>query len=379
MLGVGSCSGISGASGGQYFISAASNAALGQCIQRIQQIIDQAELNSTREASNKLPVVTKLYNLSMSQIRERRIPDAIQTLAKCDAAPLIVVLTLQQDASSENLAWAMEIAAKQKDPEDQIFIYKQMLSLFPDMLDVYPHLIALIDNSEEKIKLFLEVAEQAHQAGQLKLEAFYRKEVIRAGLPTVISKMEWADPSTLILPPYPPALQKFLGGDCTVWKGRKRSETHIVVPCFPQANTTGSPEPFTLRSLYEFDTNSGGAGISFGSNAYSYGLRGDIPAEAEFFYGVLTYDVIPGTKNKNIEEQIRLLPPGYEVPGALNASRAILWAIRHNRKQYFYDNLASAGAHSTTSTRCKELQNSVAVGDFTSFGFASASSSAVMR
>jgi hypothetical protein len=160
----------------------------------------------------------------------------------------------------------------------------------------------------------------------------------------VISEKEWAALETINLPPYPQALKDFLAEDCTIWPGKKRSETHIVVPLFPQVAINDVPIPSTLDSLDQLDKISGGLGYRYLWNQ----IPKNISEEKEFHYAVMTNDVIPGSKNKTYDAQLQLLHPGYEVPGVFDAARAILWENRRSGKRCFNDN-------PYTFTCCKEV------------------------
>lgn len=175
----------------------------------------------------------------------------------------------------------------------------------------------------------------------------------------MISKKQWAAAQTINLPPYPQELKNFLAENCTIWPGKKRSETHIVVPLFPHVVINDAIIPLTLESLDQLDKSCGGPGYSF--------LCDRIPrnnlAEKEFRYAVMTNDVIPGSRNRTYHDQLKLLPPGYEPPGVFDAARAMLWENRRSGKRYFNDK-------PWTYTRCKEtiLGCSLVVGCFASNG-----------
>lgn len=160
---------------------------------------------------------------------------------------------------------------------------------------------------------------------------------------SVISPERWAAARTTPLPPYPPALREFLDDDCTIWPGRKRHETHIVVPLFPHVLLNGAIVPLTLESLDELDKSSGGPGYRYLWDQ----IPADVPAEGGFRWAVMTNDVIPGSRNLSYAEQCKLLPPGYEAPGVLNAARAILWENRCSGRRCFTD-------APWTYTRCRE-------------------------
>ena len=292
--------------------------------------------------------LSRLY-LSLYQLQEDKIQEAIKTLEFCkrdvlNVSYLIAGLKLQSCPSLENIEWAMKEASDQNNPDDSIFIYKQILGSAPDRLDAYQQLIPLTKDPKEKRELLLKAAEIAHVARQFDLEMIFRKEAEIPLISNVISKKEWAASQTINLPPYPQALKDFLSGDCAIWPGKKRSETHIVVPLFPQVAINDAPIPSTLDSLDQLDKSSGGPGYRFLWDQ----IPKNIPAEKEFHYAVMTNDVIPGSRNKSYDAHLQLLPPGYEVPGVFDAARAVLWENRRSGKRCFNDN-------PWTYTRCKEV------------------------
>lgn len=175
----------------------------------------------------------------------------------------------------------------------------------------------------------------------------------------VISTEEWGSAQTIKLPPYPQALKDFLAGDCEIWPGKKRSATHIVVPLFPQVDLDGTPAASTLESLDQLDKSSGGPGFVYVWDQ----TPKNIAAEEEFHYAVMTIDVIPESRYKSYEEQIRLLPVGYEVPSVFDAARALLWANRRSGRRCLSD-------EPRTFTRCKETIEGyqIVIGNFSPYG-----------
>ena len=303
-------------------------------------------------------------HLSLYQLQEGKIQEAVKTLEGCrpnilNISPLVVGLKLQSCQSRENIEWAMEEASDQNDPDDSIFIYKQILEAAPDRLDAYQKLIPLTKDPKEKRELLLKAADLAHIAKQFDLEMIFRKEAEIPLISNVISKKEWAASQTINLPPYPQKLKDFLAEDCTIWPGKKRSETHIVVPLFPQVAINDAPIPSTLDSLDQLDKSSGGPGYRYLWDQ----IPKNIPAEKEFHYAVMTNDVIPGSRNKSYDAQLQLIPAGYEMPGVFDAARAILWENRRSGKRCFNDN-------PWTYTRCKEIIHGyhVVVGGFAPSG-----------
>jgi len=308
----------------------------------------------------------RLY-LSLYQIQAGNIPEAIETLKQCKSDtlkldPLVLGLTLQSRQSHEKIEEDLKLASTQTNTEDKIFIYKQIIAYAPvvlkrkrseetseyapHQLEAYKQLIPLITGTTEKRSLLLQAADLAHKAEQLDLEKSYRSEAEHPLVSTIISKADWANAKTINLPPYPQALVDFLDGDCTIWSGKKRSQTHIVVPLFPMVDIDGTPKPSTLDYLDKLDKSSGGPGYRFIWDK----IPKDIPAEKEFHWAVLTNDVLPESRSASYENQLKLLPPGYEMPGVFDAARAILWENRHSGKRCFSDNPC-------TFTRCKAIND----------------------
>ncbi|MBF8264120.1 MAG: hypothetical protein HW387_1785 [Parachlamydiales bacterium] len=309
---------------------------------------DDGRLSQHLQLEEPEKATLKHLHSSLNLLQERKIQEAINTLELCkpeilDISTLVVGLKLQFSPSPENVEWAMTRASKHENPDDRIFIYQQVIAHVPCRLDAYQELISLTKEPKEKRALLLQAADRARDAQQLELEMSFRKEAEIPLISTVISKEEWAAAQTINLPPYPQALIDFLAGDCTIWPGKKRWETHIVVPLFPQVAIDGAPVPFTLESLDQLDISSGGPGYGY----IWVQIPKNIPAENEFRYAVMTNDVIPGSRNMSYNDQLGLLPPGYEAPGVFDAARAILWENRRSGNRCFND-------HPWTFTRCKE-------------------------
>ena len=278
--------------------------------------------------------LSRLY-LSLYQVQEGKTSEAAETLKQCGSDtlkldPLVVGLTLQSSQSLEKIDEALILASKQTDTEDKVFIYKQIIAYAPDKLEAYKQLIPLITDPIEKRSLRLKAADLANKAGLLELEKSYRSEAEIPLVSTVITKAGWANAKTINLPPYPQALKDFLNEDDPIFGG-KRKDNHIVVPLFPMVDIDGIPVPSTLDSLDKLDKSSGGPGCKYIWDK----IPKDTPAEKEFHWAVLTNDVLPGSRNKSYEKQLKLLPHGYEMPGVFDAARAILWENRHSGKKCF--------------------------------------------
>jgi hypothetical protein len=292
--------------------------------------------------------LTRLF-LSLYQLQEGKTQEAIETLKHCESqglnvGALIVGLTLQLRQDPEAVEWAMTRASSRVELSDRIFIYRQIIAHAPEQFQAYMKLIPLIKDWAEKRALLLEAAEVADKTGQFSLAGVLRKNADIPPAPTTISEGEWAASQTINLPPYPLELICFLASECTIWPGKKRSETHIVVPLFPKVVIDGVTLPLNLESLDQLDKSSGGPGYRYLWDQ----IPKNIPADNEFHYAVMTSDVLPGSRNKSYNDQEGLLPPGYEVPGVFDAARAILWENRRSGKRCFNDN-------PWTYTRCKEI------------------------
>lgn len=273
-------------------------------------------------AESEKATLSRLH-LSLYQLQEGKIQEAIKTLTA---------------------------ALRQHDPEDRVFIYNQIIAHAPDQIEVYEQLIPLIKDPAEKKALLLKAAEWTQK--------------VQIASSTVISTRGWASPQDMHLLPYPQELKDFLAGDCTIWPGKKRSETHIVVPLFPQVIINGACRPLTLWSLDKLDKSSGGPGY----NVSCFGnIDKNMPAEKEFRYAVMTNDAIPGSRGKPYKDQLKLLPPGYELPGIFDAGRAILWENRRTGKQYFKKIFVCCKEFIQQEGAPEELLHFV-VGDFDSSG-----------
>jgi V8-like Glu-specific endopeptidase len=155
-------------------------------------------------------------------------------------------------------------------------------------------------------------------------------------IPQSVNVKEWANPGSLNLPPYSQTLKDFLAGNCTVWPGKKRAETHIVVPLFPQITlSNGTKVPFTLDALNTLDKAAGGVGI------YSLPNRDVIDGvtlEKESRYAVMTIAPLPATRGILDPSQI-VINAGYQMPRIIEAATAILWENRRSNKRLLSDTL----------------------------------------
>ncbi len=297
----------------------------------VPRLYDQ--LNEKEKAS-----FSRVY-LSSYQLREAKIQEAIETLESCktdvlNVRSLVTGLKLQLGASRENIESAMKEASDQKNPDDAVFIYKQILANAPDRLDAYERLIPLTKSLTERTGLLSKAAEVARSAQRPDLEAAFRNEAEMSRIPNAISTEEWAAARTIRLPPYPKELKDFLAGDCTVRPGYKREQTHIVVPLFPHVVMDDALSPSTLDALDKLDKSSGGPGCTFTWD----GISKDIAAEKEFHYGVMTKQVVPGTISRWDHERSEALSKGgYEEPDAFDVVRALLWENRRSGKRYLSD------------------------------------------
>lgn len=191
----------------------------------------------------------------------------------------------------------------------------------------------------------------------------------------------WANPCLKSLPPYPEELSKHLESPCPFTQGKLVKETHIVFPLFPKVSVivavagVSLSAPRTLDSLERLDVLSGGTGYRhiwdtiieetleegefYGAVMPKFVLSGsrdkifkDTPAEKVFHWAVMTKDVLPGSRDQSYDVQKELVESksGYEVPSALDAATAILWANRCS-KECFFNNSP------WTYTRCQENIN----------------------
>ena len=305
-------------------------------------------------------LLSRLY-LSLYQLQEGKVPQAIETLKNCKSSSLIVEIVLQLWQSPESFEWAKKCALNQQELDEKVSIYKQIILHDPYQFDVHKELIALTNDLKEKRELLLKAADLACFANKSNLQSAFRKEAefVEA---MVITKKGWEDPQTIHLPPYPQALRKFLEGDCIIFPGKKRSETHIVVPLFPYVilNNDMPRVPLTLETLNELDKSSKGTGYSCEDD----GIFNDIPDEKGFRYAVMTRDIMPGSRKKTFDEQLGMLPAGYKMPSAFDAVRAFLWEYRSTGNRCFPDS-------PWIYTHCcdDEIQDCrVVVGGFTSEG-----------
>lgn len=285
--------------------------------------------------------LSRLY-LSLYQIQEEKVDAALETLEECSPKelqldPLLAVLALQSNPTPENIEQTVMIAQKQTEDADKKFIYTQIVTLFPDHLSAYEGLIPLVKEFSKKNDLLFKAADLAKKANLLELAHQFLSQA-------VITSEMWETAKTLKLPPYPEELTQFLAEDCAIWKGRKRHETHIVIPLFPNVSIDGQdPVPLTLDSLLKLADRS----YANGTTVKSEFIPTQIPAEGRFCYAVITHDIIPESQIKTYEDQEKALPEGYEPPRILDATMAILW-------DFLRSGTPSYGKNLGTFTHCQE-------------------------
>lgn len=173
-----------------------------------------------------------------------------------------------------------------------------------------------------------------------------------------ISLRLWKNPHLYNPPGYSQALDKFLSQKCSIWPGKIRAETHIVVPLFSSIakNDYSSPVAFSLKTLMEVE-------ISF-QEKERIRLHGDGLArldQSSFFnqtfrFAVMTKEFIPGTANRYYKDQKELLPPGYlPPPTALHVLNALIWDFRLNRQAQLK---RQAGVNDGQMTNCDDRSDS---------------------
>jgi tetratricopeptide (TPR) repeat protein len=299
----------------------------------------------------KDPVRAELSRLHLSQLQlnQNDLEGANQTLAQCADEGLIpakVGLKLCAPSAlsqEEEIAEAMGLARSRTDVDDKIFTYYQIIAYHRNFLGAYQELIPLIKDPIEQQRLLVKAMKLAGQTKQIDLEFAYRKAA------TTLTPVKWKAASQLALPPYPEKLREFLDGECRIWPDKKRWETHIIVPLFPlinlqnklfpSINTSDQTEPLTYQNFIQDHVRELTKGL------YSKEL---LLTDQEFRWGVLTYDVIPGSTEVPYSEMQNLLPPGYHFPGVLDVVRALYWETIRSATMYF--------AHETY-TFCRERPN----------------------
>jgi len=305
-------------------------------------------------------------HLAVYQLKESKIKEAVKTLRSCKIESLesfkidalLVALTLEENPSQEKIQELLSLAGGQRDSEEAIRIYKQILAVNPLQFEAYTALCPLLNDLEEKNYLFSKAAEYAKKEGNIELEAYYRKESVCV-YPNTVSRKDWVNPAVFLagLPPMPQALLAFLEGPCPIYQGKQAKETHFPVPLTKNITTIvkGNPVvlPRTLKNLDQFDRTFGGTGLRCNPDMF---LDVDKPSEIEFEWVVMTKEVLPGSIDQNYETQKRLVEEkGYEVPGLLEAATCILFANRSLGIRLYDDN-------PFRYTRC--LEDRVFVGGF---------------
>ena len=290
--------------------------------------------------------LSRLY-LSQYQLREGKVEEAIRTVESIesdaiDLNALIVILKLLLSHSPEILDEVMAYAQTKANVAGQIAIYNQIIAINPHRFDAHRQLIAMTYDPVKRKELCLQAAANACQVGKLELETEFLCEAERPNL-TVLTKDMWVNGQNL--PPRPADLETWLNEPCPFTPGRIRGETHIVFPIFPQVSLDDNAPPVSLNlgTLDQLDKRTQGPGFRY--------LWEHIPQDTgtteNFCWGAMYRDVIPGSRNRRFDDQQRLLPEGYEVPGVYEAALGILWEQRRTGTRCFSND-------PWTSTYCKE-------------------------
>src|SRR3990167_7034147 len=299
-----------------------------------------------------------LLYLSQYQLKEGRIAEAIETLKSIkyslvDVNTAIAFLQLQ---FPEMVTEVMDRAQKITNAEDQIAIYNQILTIDPYRFDAHLQLISLTQDPAMRKERCLQAANFAHQIGNVELEREFHFQADRL---TVLTKDMLINGQNL--PPLPEELETWLNEPCPFTLDRTRRDTHIVFPMFPQVSLDDNAPPVDLNlgTLDQLDKRTQGPGYRYLWDQ----IPQDIGTTENFCWGAMYRDVIPGSRNRRFDDQQRLLPEGYEVPGVYEAALGILWEQRRTGTRCFSND-------PWTSTYCKEVGENVrlAVGGFTPAG-----------
>ena len=328
-------------------------------------------------------------------LEDLRVNRSVKERIESYQAQRFQTVPLEVDLKQPVLELAQQ-ALYNKDTINAMRLCRQVLDAFPGYGEAWKIMAAMQQDASEKIKTLLKGANEStmsikerielcrmvlikvpehSEAKLLFLELTCMKmsnkiKELKHGIPSAffsISKAEWSAPHSIKnLPAYPIKLQEFLSGACSVWEGRTAAETHIVVPLFKyiaiDVNGSTVLALRTLKTLGKLDKSSGGPGYDY---VWSMVFKNrQIRTAEEFHYGVLTKDVLPGTRNEPYSSQKQLVESkGYVVPPALDAATALLWENRCTGNRWLNDD-------PKTFTVCQEKIENVhlVVGNFASKG-----------
>ena len=286
-------------------------------------------------------------HLAMYQIEEGKIKEVIETLESAkQIAPnlleidvLLVSLALGVNPPQEQINEVLLLASTQKNPEDAIAIYKQVIAVSPRQLDVYAVLCPLIKEPLERNYLLLQAAGYAEQEGKAELALKFRNDAEIIIYPTSISKEDWINPAAFLAKlPKTQALQEFLLAPCPIYgnEGKMAAETHIVVARPKNILINDTLVSFTLTALNKLDTDSGGVGCIYVPDILKFENDLSSSLEIEFEWLVMTKDIFPESRNKSYEVQRNLVEAkGYQVPGFLDVVTCVLWEIRNSGTRFY--------------------------------------------
>ena len=300
---------------------------LAQALQYTNSSVDYAVIPGLYDqmGTPEKALLSRLH-LSLYQLQEGKIQEAIETLTHCqsdtlDLSFLIVGLTLQFCQSSENVERAMTCALNQS-PEDRIFIYKQIVAHVPTQFDAYKAAVQQLNLAPPK-----------------------------PSLPSIaFGKDQWAlyfgDIGTE--PPLPPNIEEILNAPCPFWPDKKVKETHLLtlIPA------TVNGKPLTLKTLGEL-IKSPKQGTATKYRSFYPGEYKD-EGTPQSHWVLMGRDVLPGTRSKSYAEQQKVLSSykdkggaPYEAPLLLDATVSILMEHVRSGTRLFSNN-------PWTYTRCQE-------------------------
>lgn len=269
--------------------------------------------------------LSRLY-LGLYQLSEKNHEQAIKTLKKCDQIFLSIMVELAFFPTKKNVFYALKNINYVDLTWDEKCWFESKIFQFAELAFNYNERHSRTENQTRKRQLFKQAGDYARQNMKYILtEDFWNKAAVYPKT-TVLHRWQWDNKECLKIPNYPSALKNFLAEDCTIWPGKKRIETHIVVPLFPRIKLDkhSEPEPFSLKVLKKLEND----------KCIIYDVSDCISLRDQFCWGVLTNSIIPATCYKSESEQRNYLPDGYKVPKPIDVVYALLWHYNNSGNSY---------------------------------------------
>lgn len=160
-----------------------------------------------------------------------------------------------------------------------------------------------------------------------------------------------------------PQIEDILQSSCEFYPRKRVYETHFAFMGMPAING----EPLTVAKWLELHPADGQPRFYFADNPWHVGQPHTYVVVLESRLYITLREIVPGSTGKTPEDQVKLLPPGYEVPTTIEEVTKSILVYRRTGKRC-NGSLWAACSERTVKT-AQVLAGSVScVGDFNEGG-----------